>query len=74
MKYSRILVEEEKMRTEEYYKMQSDCDDKCYVTEVLVEEREQMKCVTCPFCKKVVNAILTKSTIACPACKVEVKR
>ena len=62
------------MKIDEYYHMQSLCDDKCYVTDELIEEREYMKCVTCPFCKELVNAVLTKSTIACPACKVEVER
>ena len=62
------------MKTDEYYKMQADCDNQCQVDDELVEDRNFMKCVSCPFCKEVVNAILTKSTIACPACKVEVKR
>jgi DNA-directed RNA polymerase subunit RPC12/RpoP len=33
---------------------------------------DSMKCVTCPFCKKTVDAIVKKSTIACPECRVEV--
>jgi hypothetical protein len=29
---------------------------------------ESMKCVTCPFCKKTVDAIVTKDEIECPSC------
>lgn len=58
----------------EYYMQQDNCDDLCNVTDILVEERDEMKCVTCPFCKKLVNAILTKNSIVCPACKIVVKR
>ncbi|MBI1857229.1 hypothetical protein HY003_01090 [Candidatus Saccharibacteria bacterium] len=37
------------------------------------EKKEIMKCVTCPFCKKTVDAIKTKSKICCPNCKAESK-
>jgi hypothetical protein len=33
-----------------------------------------MPCVTCPFCKEIVTAVLTKTTISCPECKVIVNR
>lgn len=63
------------MSTDEYHRMQSDCDDLCNVTVRMVEDDlNLMKCVTCPFCKETVNAILTEETISCPKCKVTVKR
>lgn len=31
-----------------------------------------LQCVTCPFCKKVVNAFMTKTSISCPECKAQV--
>ena len=31
-------------------------------------------CVRCPFCKQVVNAIMTETHISCPACLVSVER
>ena len=33
---------------------------------------DSMKCVTCPFCKKTVDAIVKNSVITCPECKVQV--
>ena len=33
---------------------------------------DDMKCVTCPFCKKTVDAIVKRNSISCPKCKVEV--
>lgn len=38
------------------------------------EESTVMNCVTCPFCKKIVDAIVTARTIKCPECKAEAKR
>lgn len=62
------------MEIEDYKKMQADCDTLCDVTDELVVERNLMRCVTCPFCKQTVNAILTDKTIACPACEIIVER
>lgn len=62
------------MRAEEYHEQQASCDGLCDVTNSLVIDKNFMRCVTCPFCKKTVDAILTETTIACPVCKVEVKR
>lgn len=28
-----------------------------------------LMCVKCPFCKQIVNAHMTKTTISCPECK-----
>lgn len=61
-------------KIEEYYAQQQSCDNLCDITDSLVEERGFMHCVTCPFCKEVVSAILTETTIACPSCLVEVNR
>ena len=58
----------------DYVHMQEICNGICDVTEPYVEEKDYMQCVTCPFCKETVDAILTETTIACPACKVEVTR
>lgn len=50
----------------------------CVVTphDELAADNEPMvlKCVRCPFCKQTVNAVLTETHIACPACGVEVSR
>ena len=62
------------MTKEEYIEKQKACDTLCDVTDELVEERNFMKCVTCPFCKEIVDAIVTKSTIACPKCEIIVER
>lgn len=38
------------------------------------ETVSKMECVTCPFCHKTVDAILTSDKIKCPECKAEVSR
>lgn len=59
----------------EYQKQQADCNDLCNITQEMVDKKpDLMMCVTCPFCKVLVNAILTNTTIACPACEVVVDR
>ena len=62
--------------TKEMYEAQvADCDGLCVITDDMLEQTpDLMQCVTCPFCKIVVNAILTKTTITCPECKVTVSR
>ncbi len=62
------------MTTDEYKTSQQACENLCDVTDELVAERDFMKCVTCPFCKSTVDAVVTEKTIACPKCKVEVQR
>lgn len=62
------------LSTEEYNRQKSDCDGLCDITEEVVEEKNYLRCVTCPFCKELVDAVLTKTTIACPACSVIVDR
>jgi hypothetical protein len=59
-----------------YYQQQQACHSACNVTDELLAtlDNQQMRCVTCPFCKDIVDAILTKDTITCPTCKIEVRR
>lgn len=38
------------------------------------ESSSDMKCVTCPFCKEMVDAVVTATTITCPECKESVNR
>lgn len=64
----------QKISVEQYKRQQAECDGLCDVTEVVVDESNLMRCVTCPFCKEIVSAILTEKTIACPECKVVVPR
>lgn len=67
MKSKQLLIKE-------YQKQKNECDGLCDVTEKVAEEKNFLRCVTCPFCKEIVDAILTKTTIACPACDVIVDR
>ncbi|HTE57586.1 MAG TPA: hypothetical protein VK694_02495 [Verrucomicrobiae bacterium] len=62
--------------TKEHYEQQvADCDGLCIITDDMLAARpDLMRCVTCPFCKEVVNAILTPTTISCPKCEVTVNR
>jgi hypothetical protein len=62
--------------TKKTYEQQAkDCDGLCEVpvTKQQVETGE-LPCVRCPFCKQIVTAVLTPTTISCPACKIEVAR
>lgn len=62
------------MTSDDYLHMQEICNGVCDITENYAEEKDLMRCVTCPFCKETVDAILTPETISCPKCKVEVTR
>lgn len=68
----------DKMRlTKERYEHQkADCDGLCDIDHdrIAVDDPTRMPCVTCPFCKELVDAILTATTISCPMCLVTVKR
>lgn len=62
--------------TKEKYEYQAaNCEGLCAIDHARIDKNDptRMPCVTCPFCKEIVTAILTKETIACPACKVSVK-
>jgi hypothetical protein len=52
------------------------CDNLCDIDEkrISADNPNLMPCVTCPFCKQIVDAIITIKTISCPKCKVSVNR
>ena len=63
--------------TREVYEHQAaGCGGLCAIDHDLIaaDNPNLMPCVTCPFCKEVVDAVLTETTISCPACKVTVSR
>lgn len=59
-----------------YEHQKANCDGLCDIDHDRISNTnpDLMPCVTCPFCKELVNAILTAETISCPKCKVTVKR
>lgn len=62
--------------TKDIYEHQhANCDGLCDIdaNRVDKQDRTKMPCVTCPFCKEIVTAELTKTTIHCPACLVTVQ-
>lgn len=65
-----------KLTAEEYEQQKAACDGLCDIDleRIDASDSARMPCVTCPFCKEVVDAILTPTTISCPACEVTVKR
>lgn len=60
----------------EYEHMHDNCDGLCDIDPKRIDKNDAslMPCVTCPFCKEIVTAELTRATIHCPACNVTVKR
>lgn len=64
----------QKITIDEYHKQQAACDNLCDITEEVAVQKDYLRCVTCPFCKATVDAVLTKSSISCPACLVTVSR
>lgn len=62
--------------TKEQYEQQVlECEDLCVITDHMLEQDpDLMRCVTCPFCKETVDAILTPTSISCPKCKTVVQR
>lgn len=61
---------------EQYEHQKAACDGLCDIDHdrIAADDPNLMPCVTCPFCKELVDAILTPTTISCPACKVTVSR
>ncbi len=61
---------------EQYEHQKADCDGLCDIDHdrIASDNPNLMPCVTCPFCKKIVDAILTPDTISCPQCKITVSR
>ena len=51
----------------------NDCPD-CVVSDILAPDTGEQMCVTCPFCKQTVTAIITPEQIECPECKAVVKK
>lgn len=59
----------------EYQQQVADCDGLCVITDdMLAAEPDLMRCVTCPFCRQIVDAVLAPGTISCPECKLTVER
>lgn len=61
---------------QQYETQKANCDGMCDIDHDLISSTDPnlMPCVTCPFCKQIVDAILTLDTITCPNCKVSVNR
>jgi ssDNA-binding Zn-finger/Zn-ribbon topoisomerase 1 len=61
---------------QQYEHQAANCDGLCDIdrSRTSIAEPHLMPCVTCPFCKEIVTAELTQTTIHCPQCKVTVRR
>lgn len=61
---------------DQYEHQKADCDGLCDIDHdrIAADNPNLMPCVTCPFCKVLVDAILTLTTISCPECKITVSR
>ncbi len=66
----------DQLTKEQYEHQAAHCDGLCSIDHdrIANDNPNLMPCVTCPFCKELVDAILTSTTISCPACKIVVKR
>ncbi len=65
-----------KLTPELYEHQAANCDGLCEIDHDRISNTNPnlMPCVTCPFCKKLVDAVLTPTTITCPSCDVTVSR
>ena len=61
---------------EQYHQQAADCDGLCGIDHdrIANDNPNLMPCVTCPFCREIVDAVLTPTTISCPKCEVTVNR
>lgn len=61
---------------EKYEHQAAECEGLCVIDHDRIDKVDptKMPCVTCPFCKEIVTAELTATTIHCPACKITVAR
>jgi len=61
---------------EKYEHQHAECEGLCEIdpSRIDLADETKMPCVTCPFCKEIVTAELTPTTIHCPACKITVQR
>jgi hypothetical protein len=64
------------LTTEQYEHQKAECDGLCDIDHdrIAANNPNLMPCVTCPFCKELVDAILTPTTISCPKCETTVGR
>lgn len=64
------------LTTDKYHHQKNQCDGLCDIDHDRIDAKDptKMPCVTCPFCKKIVTAELTPTTIHCPECKITVNR
>jgi hypothetical protein len=64
------------MTVDNYHSQKANCDNLCDIDHDKISSTNPnlMPCVTCPFCKQLVDAILTPESISCPKCKVTVNR
>lgn len=65
-----------KLEIEKYHDQKANCEGLCDIDHDRISSTNPnlMPCVTCPFCKQIVTAVLTKKTISCPECSVTVNR
>lgn len=65
-----------KLTEEQYNHQKQKCRGLCDIDHSRISDDDptKMPCVTCPFCKKIVTAELTPTTISCPVCKASVNR
>ena len=70
------MLDENQLTKDQYEHQKSECNGLCEIdhNRIAADNPNLMPCVTCPFCKEIVNAELTLTTIHCPACKITVKR
>lgn len=64
------------LTVEKYEEQHAQCEGMCEIDHNRISETDPnlMPCVTCPFCKEVVTAELTDTTIHCPNCLITVSR
>lgn len=65
-----------RLTKDKYAHQKANCDGLCDIDHSRISDSDptKMPCVTCPFCREIVTAELTETTIHCPACKITVKR
>lgn len=65
-----------RLTVELYEHQRADCEGLCEIDHdrIANDNPNFMPCVTCPFCKQLVDAILTPTSISCPKCEVTVSR
>ena len=66
----------DELTVEQYDHQKAECDGLCVIDHdrIANDNPNLMPCVTCPFCKQLVDAVLSPTTISCPSCLVSVSR